>query len=245
MIQQLAFHDDDQDFQTVIKICTEHNCTELTNIFTRFEYLLDPAFNKEVLLIFLFTSYEKKADEKIDYLFCVKEKTERFFNYLYSTLKKIPDVAYLEPPDSVDTLLEFNSVKTDSDIVKKYIHVSKPFVFNDDRRYFFKLNKILPLFSFYVGVANLTLPHTINKALRDFRQILKESKLSEPEANFWFNDITQLLLDNLQITNRELADLLGIDETTVHRQRKDDTLIKKKFFFLASRYWFYRHLFAR
>ena len=33
----------------------------------------------------------------------------------------------------------------------------------------------------------------------------------------------------MQITNRELADLLDINETTVHRQRKDDTLIKKNF----------------
>ena len=229
LIKELAFDLNDNSFQATIDICIKNNCPKLTDIFTCFEYLLDPAFNKEVLLIFLFTSYEKKADEKIDYLFCVKEKTECFFKYLYAQLKKIPDKAYLKPPDSVDTLLEFNALKFDNDIDNDYIYISERFDFHDDRRYFFKLKKLLSLFSFYVGVANLTLPHTIKKALRDFRYILKESKLLAPESNFWFKDISRLLLDNLQITNRELADLLDINETTVHRQRKDDTLIKKNF----------------
>ena len=231
LIKKLALHDDDNAFQTTIQTCTENNCPNLTDIFTRFEYLLDHAFNKEVLLIFLFTTYKKKSDEAIDYLFCVKEKNERFFKYLYSTLKKIPDIAHLESPDSVDTLLEFNSVKTNSDIVSPYVYVSESFSFNDDRRYFFKLKKLLSLFSFYVGVANLTLPHTIKKALRDFRYILTESKLLAPESNFWFKDISRILLDNLQITNLELAEILGTAESTVHRQRKSGKLLQKNFDF--------------
>lgn len=219
LIAELLLKTNSEEFKDLRKILNDNNCYWSDNVLSQFQYALDGAFHKEVLLIFLFSGYDKTgADE---YLNCVVSKTEQFFIDLYEAIPKFEDKKIL---------IEFDIPNISSRTSDQYVN-PELFKFNNDRKYFFRLKKILALFDFYVQIKGIEISQEIKNAIRDYKEILTESKMILPEQNAFFVDLSSNLLDILNLTNKELAEILNKDESTIFRQKENGELLKKNLWF--------------
>ena len=75
LIEHITFRFSDDDFNSAITQCSD--CANLKNLLMKIKYCLSPAFNLELILIFIFTDLKYFTNHK--FLTIIIEKYEKFF----------------------------------------------------------------------------------------------------------------------------------------------------------------------
>lgn len=218
LIEDILFHFSDVDFNSAISKCAD--CVNLKNLLTKLKYCLSPAFNLELILIFIFTDLKRFTNHK--FLTLVIEKYENFFLDIRRELHSVS----AETKILLDDIFNLGI----SEITEPYISAPK-FNFNDPLQLILKLKKIVSLYLFYIKTSRKIISPIIERTLKDFSLILKETRLTDTSYNSILVDLPSFVLRTFGLTNKNLAEIFAISESAVSRQRKNGQIIDNHLWF--------------
>lgn len=220
LTESILFHFSDDDFNSAIAQCSD--CVNLKNFLVKLKYCLSPAFNFELILIFIFTDLRRFTNHK--FLTFVIEKYENFFLDIRRELHSVSG----ETKILLDEIFNLGV----SEITEPYISAPK-FSFNDPLQVILKLKKIVALYLFYIKTSGKIISPLIERALKDFSLILKETRLADTSYNSTLRDLPSFVLRTFGLTNKNLAEIFAVSESAVSRQRKNGQI-------LDNHLWFWR-----
>ena len=117
-----------------------------------------------------------------------------------------------------------------SEITEPYISAPK-FSFDDPLQLILKLKKIVALYLFYIKTSDKIISPIIERTLKDFNLILKETRLADMSYNSILIDLPAFVLQTFGLTNKNLAEIFAISESAVSRQRKNGQIVDNHLWF--------------
>ena len=218
LIEHITFRFSDDDFNSAITQCSD--CANLKNLLMKIKYCLSPAFNLELILIFIFTDLKYSNNHK--FLTIIIEKYEKFFLEIRRELHSVSG----ETKTLLDEIFNLGI----SEIADPYISAPK-FSFDDPLQLILKLKKIVALYLFYIKTSDKIISPIIERTLKDFNLILKETRLADMSYNSILIDLPAFVLQTFGLTNKNLAEIFAISESAVSRQRKNGQIVDNHLWF--------------
>lgn len=226
-IEALVCDYTDKDFNdATASLC---DSTEMANYITILRYCLDSSFNCEAILLFLYGKIDLSSHK---HLALIVKKHEVFFNNIYANLVSVSSVSR----DIIGTDWKC----CPSEIEEPYYDIGKPFQPpQDGRSILFHLKKLLDLYEFYCKSSKADVLPSIRYGLISYRRILIESKLDNVLYNPLKDDLPSSVLESMGLNQKDLAEILDVDESTISRQIKAYREGKDKNI-VTQHLWFWR-----
>lgn len=224
-IKDLALNYEDDDFQKIRELIKPYsNQKELENILASIEYAIDGSFNQELILIFTFSNLNYPPDSKMKYII---KKHEQFFINIYEGLRK------LDTLDTENINMLIHIPHCPEEITNPYYYTDKKFEveFKPD---ILQLKQLLALFKFYIGLSKEDLSLSIANTVRDYIQIMKETKITDVFYDPILDNLPLYLMNILGLTKKDLSFILGIDSSTLSRQLKNPKKL------ISDHLWFWK-----
>ncbi len=222
---------EDNNIKEIISKLNQFQMTNITTLINNIRYPASIHFNLESALIFMFVDY-KLADNRFSSLI---KKYETLFNNLYTTLKK-------EFSKIDDILFPMHLVNYEESL-EGYIGLPEDLKFIENQLSVFKLKELIALQKFYAKISSKDLSDNEKKLLDQFYTILSYTKLPYIAYNLTLNNLPDYIMDTLHITQSDLVKLLGVNKSTISRQRNANTLIENnKWFWVAAAGYTYEFL---
>lgn len=207
-IEALVCDYTDNDFQEATELLCDS--PETANYITILRYCLDSSFNCEAILLFLYGKIDLSSHK---YLAIIVKKHEVFFNSIYANLISVSPVAR--------DIIGKDWKCCPSEIKEPYYDIEKPFQPpQDGRSILFHLKKLLDLHEFYCKSSQADVLPSIRNGLVSYRRILIETKLDNLLYNPLKDDLPNCVLKSMGLNQKDLAEILDIDESTISRQIK-------------------------
>lgn len=193
----------------------------IKDLLFQLKYGLSTFFNFEYILAFVFTGFSKDKLSDDNDLGTIVHKHENLFNEMYTMiLKDYPDISELFA-GSAQAALNYR---------REEIFTLQPKHFASKNLSYIDLKRVLILYASLFENNSHIKRAEYSKSLRisvDFyNKILPYTRL-----NWKFFITPERIVKNLQneanITNKEFAELLGIDPTTYYRNKENGTLFQK------------------
>ena len=178
----------------------------------KFQYMLSPAFNYELILIFIWTDFKEHYPST---LLKVIEKYETFFEDIYKDLNNI------HYPDKVNPI----------SLVNDLFNIRNSYEFHDVRFILFKLKKIIKLRHVLQEFKILHKSDVVDKTLSLFDFILTETTFQNPPCDMMLKNLPSFLMKELFLTASDLAKIWDVDKSTISKQIKNGTIVKKNLWF--------------
>lgn len=226
-IEALVCDYTDNDFHEATKLLRDSPQT--ADYITMLRYCLDSSFNCEAILLFLYGKIDISSHK---YLALVVKKHEVFFNNIYTNLLSVSSV--------VKDLIGTDWKCCPSEIEEPYYDIGKSFhPPQDGRSILFHLKKLLDLHEFYCKSSQADVFPSIHYGLNSYRKILIETKLDNVLYNPLKEDLPNCVLESMGLNQKDLAEILDVDESTISRQIKAFREGKDKNI-LTQHLWFWR-----
>lgn len=220
-LRLLTISHDEADFNAAIKFCDEHAVElgelgkQLKEVLTNLCYFLDHSFNLELILLFLFGKFERAESGEV--LKLVVEKHEKFFLSLYNELNGFHS--------GVDVLLEIAVNTCPRAISEEYYQQLLGFSSSDkSRALLFKLKKLIRLYNFYCRARNISMPRCVYFLLRDYDEILIETRFMELSYEPMWDDLPKYVMNLFGLKHKDLAMMLGVSGYDISREKQKGTL---------------------
>lgn len=220
-LRLLTLSHNEADFNAAIKFCDEHAVElgelgkRLKEVLTNLCYFLDHSFNLELILLFLFGNFERA--EAGEALKLVVKKHEKFFMSLYNELNDFYS--------GVDVLLEIVVNACPRAISEEYYQQLPEFSSSDkSRAVLFKLKKLIRLYNFYRKARNISMPRCVYFLLRDYDEILIETRFTELSYEPMWEDLPKYAMNLFGLKHKDLAMMLGVSGYDISREKQKGTL---------------------
>lgn len=178
----------------------------------KFQYMLSPAFNYELLLLFMWTDFKKHYPTT---LLAVIEKYEIFFEDIYNDINT---VSYDGSPNAITDVKDLCDIRCSSK-------------FNDGSSILFKLKKIIKIYRILHHFQILHKPDVVDKTLFLFDVILTETTFQNFPCYTMLKNLPLVLMEELSLTESDLAKILDVNKSTISKQIKNGTIVKKNLWF--------------
>lgn len=239
-LRDLVLQKTDDEYQDAIDFCKQnlsdfsHWQEYVINSMTSLEYALDGSFNRELILLFLYGSYDSSlAGEAMQ---CIIEKQENFFLSIYKTLVSASPIA--------KEILHARMDYCPREIADAYYHPLPPFIPTDDKRpLLFSLKKLIALYRFYADSSKQPMVECVKYALNSYNYILKETRFDEPSYSPMLDDLPSYVLNTFGLTQSDLARILGVEAYTITREKKSNALVQNhQWFWTAATHFTYTYM---
>lgn len=222
-VKALSLNCNEYEINAAIRFCDEKvdNARALSNYLKKYltliYYPIDGSFNHEVILIFLFGKVDWSKAGK--YLKVVVERHEKFFFKMYNELKNFSP--------NTDALLDININTCPRAVTDEYYHqlpeFSPP---GEPRARLFKLKKLINLYEFYCQAQNISLLKCVKATMNAYKNIIIETRFTEFHYAPMWSDLPSYIMNLFELTQSDLAKILGIGNHNVTRERQKGTLVE-------------------
>gem|GEM_PF-6638258 len=222
-IKTLTLNCNESEFNVAIKSFDERTDRNgelsgyLKKYLTLLYYPIAGSFNHEIILVFLFGKVDWSKAGK--YLKIVVERHEKFFLSIYNELKDFYP--------NTDALLDIGTKICPRAVTDKYYHQLSEFSPPDEpRSSLFKLKKLINLYEFYCKAQKIFPLKCIRATMTVYRNILVETQFAEFHYVTMWNDLPSYIMNLFGRTQYDLANILGIGNHNVTREKAKGTLIE-------------------
>ena len=125
----------------------------------------------------------------------------------------------------VDVLLEIAVNTCPRAISEEYYQQLSGFSSSDkSRALLFKLKKLIRLYNFYCRARNISMPRCIYFLLRDYDEILIETRFTELSYEPMWDDLPKYAMNLFGLKHKDLAMMLGVSGYDISREKQKGTL---------------------
>lgn len=239
-IECLFTFNNDSFFEKVILFLSESNShinpshiPFIKNLIFELRYPDLSSFNKETISIFLFSRYKNYTISPL--VSTLIQKYENLFKNLYCKLRA--------KSHYIDEILFPHVLASRNQICENYIGGSWPSIDFKEHFSIFNLKKLISLYYIHKDLSQNTFTQHEDSIFRDFHNLFNFTKLPFMAYHPALNNLFDYMTKDLDINQKELANLLDQNPATISRKKKNNELLDSyQWFWVAAEGCTYEYL---